>query len=94
MAVLACLIPCKVPIIEYNCESDCSSLDVSAMELPGQELSDEEIARRRDEVIKRMANTPPKPHSEMKIGKRKPKLGRQKNAGVQKKSKVDVAGQT
>jgi hypothetical protein len=33
--------------------------------------SDEEIARRRDEVIRRMANTPPKPHSAMKIGKRK-----------------------
>jgi hypothetical protein len=32
---------------------------------------DEEIARRRDEVIRRMANTPPKPHSEMKLGKRK-----------------------
>jgi hypothetical protein len=35
--------------------------------------SDEEIARRRDEVIKRMANTPPKPHSAIKLGKRKPK---------------------
>ena len=33
--------------------------------------SDEEIARRRDEVIRRMANTPPKPHSEMKLGKSK-----------------------
>jgi hypothetical protein len=31
--------------------------------------SDEEIALRRDDVIRRMANTPPKPHSEMKIGK-------------------------
>jgi hypothetical protein len=33
------------------------------------EFSDEEIALRRDEVIKRMANTPPKPHSAMKLGK-------------------------
>ncbi len=35
--------------------------------------SDEEIARRRDDVIRRMANTPPKPHSAMKVGKRKAK---------------------
>jgi len=38
----------------------------------GDEFTDEETARRRDEVIKRMANTPPKPHSEMRLGKRKP----------------------
>jgi len=37
------------------------------------QYSDEEIARRRDDVIRRMANTPPKPHSAMKVGKRKPK---------------------
>ena len=37
----------------------------------GTEFSDEEIARRRDEVVRRMANTPPKPHSEMEVGKRK-----------------------
>jgi hypothetical protein len=37
--------------------------------------NDEEIARRRDDVIRRMANTPPKPHSEMKVGKRKAKMG-------------------
>jgi hypothetical protein len=37
-------------------------------------LDDEEIARRRDAVIKHMLNTPPKPHSEMKIGKRKAKV--------------------
>jgi hypothetical protein len=38
-----------------------------------QEFTDEDIARRRDAVIRHMINTPPKPHSEMKIGKRKPK---------------------
>jgi hypothetical protein len=36
-------------------------------------FSDEETARRRDAVIKHMLSTPPKPHSEMKIGKRKAK---------------------
>jgi hypothetical protein len=38
-----------------------------------QEFTDEETARRRDAVIKHMLNTPPKPHSQMKIGKRKAK---------------------
>ena len=35
--------------------------------------SDEEIARRRDEALLRALNTPPKPHSAMKLGKRKAK---------------------
>jgi hypothetical protein len=35
--------------------------------------SEDETARRRDAVIKHMLNTPPKPHSEMKLGKRKAK---------------------
>ena len=35
-----------------------------------EQYSDEEIARRRDEVIRRMGDTPPRLHSEMKIGKR------------------------
>jgi hypothetical protein len=34
------------------------------------EYSETETAARRDAVIKRMLNTPPKPHSEMKVGKR------------------------
>jgi hypothetical protein len=33
------------------------------------QYSEQEIAQRRDAAIKRMLNTPPKPHSEMKIGK-------------------------
>jgi hypothetical protein len=43
------------------------------------EYSDEEIARRRDDVIRRMANTPPKPHSEMKLGKHKAKASTRAN---------------
>ena len=35
--------------------------------------SEEETARRRDAVIEHMLNTPPKPHSEMRVGKRKAK---------------------
>jgi hypothetical protein len=35
------------------------------------EFGEQEIARRRDAVIKRMIAMPPKPHSEMKIGKKK-----------------------
>lgn len=33
------------------------------------QFNEKETARRRDAVIKRMLNTPPKPHSEMKLGK-------------------------
>lgn len=43
---------------------------------PDNSYSDEETARRRDELAKKMLNTPPKPlkpHSEMKLGKAKSK---------------------
>jgi len=33
------------------------------------QYSEKEAAERRDAVIKRMIATPPKPHSEMKVGK-------------------------
>jgi hypothetical protein len=41
------------------------------MPKPDEKFSDQETAQRRDAVIKRMLNTPPKLHSEMKIGKRR-----------------------
>lgn len=37
------------------------------------ETTDDEIASRRDEIIRRMIAMPPKPHAEMKIGKPKAK---------------------
>ena len=35
------------------------------------QYSEEETAKRRDATIKRMLATPPKPHSEMRVGKKK-----------------------
>jgi hypothetical protein len=35
----------------------------------GDAFSEQETARRRDAVIKLMLSKPPKPHSEMKLGK-------------------------
>lgn len=34
-------------------------------------MSDVEVARRRDEAVRRALNTPPKPHKDMKKGKGK-----------------------
>jgi hypothetical protein len=38
------------------------------------QYSEKEAAARRDATIKRMIAMPPKPHSEMKVGKSKAKL--------------------
>jgi hypothetical protein len=46
------------------------------------QYSDEETARRRDEVIRRMANTPPKLHKDVKLGKRKAKASTKPSPGV------------
>ena len=50
------------------------------------QYSGRETVRRRDAVIKRMLATPPKPHSEMKIGKSKRKVGKSPR-GVRAQSK-------
>jgi hypothetical protein len=39
------------------------------------QYSDEEAARRTNEALRRALTSPPKPHSEMKLGKRKAKAG-------------------
>jgi hypothetical protein len=51
-----------------------------------EEYSDQETARRRDAVIKRMLNTPPKPHSEMKLGKLRAKAKKSPGRAAKKKS--------
>ncbi len=54
---------------------------------PNDQYSEEETARRRDAVIKRMLATPPKPHSEMKIGKRRAKSMTLKSVLAQSKKR-------
>lgn len=41
------------------------------MKKSDDQFSEKEAAARRDAVIKRMIAMPPKPHSEMKVGKKK-----------------------
>jgi hypothetical protein len=45
---------------------------------PDEQFSEKEAADRRDAVIKRMIAMPPKPHSEMKVGKKKKKAAKKK----------------
>jgi len=44
------------------------------------QYSEKEAAARRDATIKRMIAMPPKPHSEMKVGKKKVAKRRRKRA--------------
>jgi hypothetical protein len=54
---------------------------------PSGQYSEAEIIARRDAVIKRMLATPPKPHSEMKIGKRRTKSMTPKGVPAQSKKR-------
>jgi hypothetical protein len=49
--------------------------------------SDEEIARRRDEALLRALNTPPKRHSEMKLGRKKQVVESRKSDSIPAKKK-------
>jgi len=51
------------------------------------QYSEQETKRRRDAVIKRMLATPPKPHSEMKVGKPRGKSVTPKRPMTQRKAK-------
>jgi hypothetical protein len=44
-----------------------------------EQLSEEETIARAEAALKRMLATPPKPHSEMKLGKRKAKASTKAN---------------
>jgi hypothetical protein len=50
------------------------------------QYSEKEAAQRRDAVIKHMIAMPPKPHSEMKMGKSSRRVAKKKKA-IAKKSK-------
>jgi len=41
-----------------------------------EKLHQDEIVERRDSALRRALNTPPKPHDQMKLGKRKKKAKR------------------
>jgi hypothetical protein len=43
------------------------------------QYSEQDAAQRRDAVVKHMIDTPPKPHSEMKIGKPKQRKVKKEN---------------
>jgi hypothetical protein len=45
----------------------------------GEQFSEKETAARRDATIKRMIAMPPKPHAEMKVGKKKAAKKRRKS---------------
>ena len=52
-----------------------------------EKFTEQETAYRRDAVIKRMLATPPKPHSEMKVGKPGGKSMTPKDAPAQSKKR-------
>ena len=66
-------------------EPPSSLMEWSVMGKTSEEFSEKEAAARRDAVIKRMIAMPPKPHSEMKVGKKKNQRGK---SGTKKKPAV------
>jgi hypothetical protein len=54
------------------------------------QYSEKEAARRRDAVIKQMLATPPKPHSEMKVGKPRGKSMTPKGTPPQSKKRRKI----
>jgi hypothetical protein len=63
---------------------DYNYYDVPMSAKPDDQYSDEEATRRMNEALRRALTSPPKPHSEMKLGKRKAK--RVKNPAPKSKS--------
>jgi hypothetical protein len=54
-----------------------------------QNFTDAEIAKRRDEVIRRMANTPPQPKATTPHPKKKKKAGAGRGAGKARAGRED-----
>jgi hypothetical protein len=53
------------------------------------QYSDEEATRRMNDALRRALSTPPKPHSEMKIGKRNAKAGAKANLEKRERSREE-----
>jgi hypothetical protein len=53
------------------------------------QFSDEESTRRMNEALRRALTSPPKPHSEMKIGKRNAKAGAKANPEKRERSREE-----
>jgi hypothetical protein len=60
-----------VPIF-FGRDAVAAAKDLSA-KVPSDQYSEQEAAARRDATIRRMIAMPPKPHSEIKIGKKSAK---------------------
>jgi hypothetical protein len=60
---------------------------IKAPMTPKDEFSDSETQRRTEAALRAAFNTPPKPQSEMKLGKRKASRGKSPAASKRKKSR-------
>jgi hypothetical protein len=61
-------------------------MDQVTAKTPTDQYSEKEAAERRDAVIKRMIAMPPKPHSEMKMGKSPPQHRAKPRKATKKKT--------